>query len=266
MAMAFGIFGKRRRDGEPPGSDEELAVAAACGCWPRRCCHSARVRHRSCRGHDAALATALTHAGPQGRSRSATPPRPRASPSTRACSVRSMGTSDESSATAWSGCSTRPTSCGAREIGYLDRGDEVQLLEKYGAYWMVLCPDGRQGWVHNMTLGDVVSTRTSRRTDPSRRCPLAAETWTMGESDDDTRRPRGLPRVAPPRQLTRGRSPCAAPGRAGGRCSARTTADNRRAGAAMPAWYQIRSPLGTNPTSAARAARSDPVNRYRPAW
>ena len=26
------------------------------------------------------------------------------------------------------------------EIGYLDQGDEVQLLEKYGAYWLVLAP------------------------------------------------------------------------------------------------------------------------------
>ena len=44
----------------------------------------------------------------------------------------------------------------ALETGYLDRDDEVQLLEKYGAYWLILCPDGRQGWVHNMTLGEVI--------------------------------------------------------------------------------------------------------------
>jgi hypothetical protein len=25
-----------------------------------------------------------------------------------------------------------------------------------GTYWRVLCPDGRQGWLHKMTLGDVV--------------------------------------------------------------------------------------------------------------
>ena len=41
-------------------------------------------------------------------------------------------------------------------IGDLDEGDEVQLLQRSGAYWLVLCPDGTQGWVHRMTLGDVV--------------------------------------------------------------------------------------------------------------
>jgi hypothetical protein len=40
------------------------------------------------------------------------------------------------------------------EIGILDQGDEVQLLERHGVYWLVLCPDGRQGWVHRMTLAD----------------------------------------------------------------------------------------------------------------
>jgi SH3-like domain-containing protein len=71
------------------------------------------------------------------------------------------------------------------ETGYLDRGDEVQLLEKYGAYWRVLCPDGRQGWVHNMTLGDVIDEHVQADR-PVATMPLAAETWTMGESDDDT--------------------------------------------------------------------------------
>ena len=32
----------------------------------------------------------------------------------------------------------------------------------------------------------------------------------------------------------------------------------------VPAWYQTRSPFGTNPTRSARAARSDAVNLYRP--
>jgi hypothetical protein len=43
------------------------------------------------------------------------------------------------------------------EIGILDQGDEVQLLERRGVYWLVLCPDGRQGWVHRMTLADAVA-------------------------------------------------------------------------------------------------------------
>ena len=47
-----------------------------------------------------------------------------------------------------------PDELRAREIGILDQGDEVQLLSRHGVYWLVLLPDGRQGWVHRMTLAD----------------------------------------------------------------------------------------------------------------
>jgi len=57
------------------------------------------------------------------------------------------------------------------EIGALDEGDEVVLLEKRGTYWRVLCPDGRQGWLHKMTLGDVVI-------DPSAQ---GGDSWTSGD-------------------------------------------------------------------------------------
>jgi len=84
------------------------------------------------------------------------------------------------------------------ELGYLDRGDEVQLLEKYGAYWLVLCPDARQGWVHNMTLGDVVGEaggEFERAFGEFHREPVldpsedpaetpAADPWTTNEADD----------------------------------------------------------------------------------
>ena len=49
-----------------------------------------------------------------------------------------------------------PDEIQGREIGSLDAGDEVVLLEKGGTYWRVLCPDGKQGWLHKMTLGDTV--------------------------------------------------------------------------------------------------------------
>jgi hypothetical protein len=49
-----------------------------------------------------------------------------------------------------------PDELRSSDIGQLDQGDEVQLLERSGAYWLVLCPDGRQGWLHKMTLGDLV--------------------------------------------------------------------------------------------------------------
>ena len=68
------------------------------------------------------------------------------------------------------------------ELGFLDQGDEVQLLEKRGAYWLVLCPDGRQGWIHKMTLGDVVGDQAASA--PTATMPIAADTWTMGDDID----------------------------------------------------------------------------------
>jgi Bacterial SH3 domain len=46
-----------------------------------------------------------------------------------------------------------PDELRAAEIGTLDHGDEVQVLEKAGTYWRVLSPDGREGWLHKTTLG-----------------------------------------------------------------------------------------------------------------
>ena len=71
------------------------------------------------------------------------------------------------------------------ELGYLDRGDEVQLLERYGAYWLVLSPDGQQGWIHKMTLGDIVDADAPVPDGPVATMPIAADSWTMGEADSD---------------------------------------------------------------------------------
>jgi hypothetical protein len=72
------------------------------------------------------------------------------------------------------------------EIGYLDQGDEVQLLEKYGAYWLVVAPDGQQGWLHKMTLGEVYDTEGAAPDGPTASMPIAAESWTMAEADIDS--------------------------------------------------------------------------------
>ena len=72
------------------------------------------------------------------------------------------------------------------EIGYLDQGDEVQLLEKYGAYWLVVAPDGQQGWLHKMTLGEVYDTEGAAPEGPTASMPIAAESWTMAEADIDS--------------------------------------------------------------------------------
>ena len=184
MAMAFGLFGKRRRAGEPPGPDEQLAAAAALGVgvplpvpgfeeaedpeallprWRRPSLLQARKADPI---RDATPAARLTFdqglVGPlDGHERRLI----------RYRVVRMLDTPDELRGT---------------ETGYLDRGDEVQLLEKYGAYWLVLCPDGRQGWVHNMTLGAVIDDGAPADDRPVATMPLAAETWTMGQGDEDT--------------------------------------------------------------------------------
>ena len=72
------------------------------------------------------------------------------------------------------------------EIGYLDQGDEVQLLEKYGAYWLVLSPDGQQGWLHKMVLGEIVDADGPSGDVPVATMPTVADSWTMGESDIDS--------------------------------------------------------------------------------
>ncbi|MGA3057835.1 MAG: hypothetical protein ABSE70_07350 [Candidatus Limnocylindrales bacterium] len=54
-----------------------------------------------------------------------------------------------------------PDELRAQEIGILDQGDEVQLLRRHGVYWLVLCPDGRQGWVHRMVLADPATAQVA---------------------------------------------------------------------------------------------------------
>ena len=184
--MAFGIFGKRRRDGRAPTLDEpnaveadsgvvvalapppdgEIDIEAAEAMMPRWRRPSLLQARRADSFRDAVTAPRLTfEQGPvgalDGHERRLI----------RYSLVRMLDSPDELRGT---------------ETGYLDRGDEVQLLERYGAYWLILCPDGRQGWVHNMTLGGVIDELV--RTDPADPIlPLLPETtWTTDESDDDS--------------------------------------------------------------------------------
>ena len=55
------------------------------------------------------------------------------------------------------------------EIGRLDAGDEVELLDRSGAYWQVRTPTGHVGWVHRMTLGEVVADGADEPTPSSGR-------------------------------------------------------------------------------------------------
>jgi len=75
------------------------------------------------------------------------------------------------------------------QIGSLDEGDEVVLLERHGTYRRVLCPDGREGWVHKMVLGppSAETPPAPPRTPPmttSAAAPMpgpASGTWTAGD-------------------------------------------------------------------------------------
>jgi hypothetical protein len=179
MAFAFAIFGKKRRDEEPPAPDEVLQAQAARG------------------DQDAASGNLVVpvpvpapfdaEAGmPRWRRPSLLEAR-KADPSRYMNTAQRLAFDDPVDAI--EGRVRRliryrvvrlldaPDELRAQDIGQLDQGDEVQLMERSGAYWLVLCPDGRQGWVHRMTLGDVVGEAPS---------PSAAETWGAGEPDSDT--------------------------------------------------------------------------------
>jgi hypothetical protein len=162
MAFAFAIFGKKRRDEEPPAPDEVLQAQAARG-------------HDRVLGADALLGATVAATLPPIDAAEAGMPRWRR-PSVQAARksdpnryVESARMSFETGAvTAIEGHERRviryrvvrlldaPDELRSADIGQLDQGDEVQLLERSGAYWRVLCPDGRQGWLHKMTLGEVV--------------------------------------------------------------------------------------------------------------
>jgi len=186
-AFAFSVFGKRRRDGDPPAPDAVLAEAAASSYgaiaaaiaagpipaapgpldlelgmprWRRPSLLEARKADPV---RDATITPRLTFdhglVGPlDGRERRLI----------RYTVVRLLDSPDE---------------LRGSEIGFLDNGDEVQLLEKRGVYWLVLCPDGRQGWIHKMTLGEVVE-ELAATSSATATMPIDAETWTMGEDVD----------------------------------------------------------------------------------
>ncbi len=77
-----------------------------------------------------------------------------------------------------------PDELRGREIGALGEGDEVELLERQGAYWLVACPDGGRGWIHKMTLGHTLPGGSVADA-PSATLPMAADSWTMGDDVDE---------------------------------------------------------------------------------
>ncbi len=173
MSLAFAIFGKKRRDEEPPAPDEVLRANAARtdGRIPGI---AAALSAPVATVVRAPLVPALADAEagmPRWR-------RPSLIEARKADPARTAPTSirlsfDNGAVDAVVGRERRvirysavrlldaPDELRSADIGHVDQGDEVQLLERSGAYWLVLCPDGRQGWLHKMTLGEVVSDAPS---------------------------------------------------------------------------------------------------------
>jgi hypothetical protein len=156
MGMAFAIFGKKRRDEEQPVSDEVLQAQAR-------------------RGSGVAASSDLTRPFSSPLEGEAAMPRwrrPSLLEARKADPLRSVSTTQRLAFTGGGGSNEgfevkvvryrvvrlldAPDELRSADLGQLDQGDEVQLLERSGAYWLVLCPDGRRGWLHKMTLGDVV--------------------------------------------------------------------------------------------------------------
>ena len=163
MAAAFVLFGKKRRDDEDDEALRAAALEAESGVdaqavdeallprWRRPSLQQVR-RTDPLRAAEAAPCLSFEAAGV----------RPLENFERRQIGYRLVRLLDS------------PDELRAREIGILDQGDEVQLLFRHGVYWLVLCPDGRQGWVHRMTLAD-----------PARPAPLQDDLDPMPQYVDD---------------------------------------------------------------------------------
>ncbi|MEO5885198.1 MAG: hypothetical protein ABIQ58_06760 [Candidatus Limnocylindrales bacterium] len=188
-AMAFSVFGKRRRDGEAPAPDEVLAAAAASGMGVAAAAYmpaASNVQAAAPGPVDLELAMPRWRRPSLLEARKADP--------VRNATIAPRLTFDHGLVGALDGRERRliryslvrlldqPDELRGAEIGFLDNGDEVQLVEKHGVYWLVLCPDGSQGWIHKMTLGDAVGD--SLPSSATATMPIDADTWTMGEDVD----------------------------------------------------------------------------------
>jgi hypothetical protein len=173
MSMAFLAFGRRRRDEAPTAPDDVLAAAAARGmpgpAGSRLATSDVLVEDAESVAtavRAAAVAPAVAGPGdadlPRWRRQSLLEAR-KADP-TRSVRTSVNLTFSGQAEEAVSGLERRriryrlvtlldrPDDVRGVEIGSLDEGDEVVLLERLGTYWRVLCPDGREGWVHKMVL------------------------------------------------------------------------------------------------------------------
>jgi hypothetical protein len=193
-SMALGIFGRKRRDEEQPGSDEELADHAAqgigVGAGGAAAAAEAESEDPDLVGDD--LTPEMESLMPRWRRPSLMQAR-KADP-TRQTDDAPRLRFEDGMAGSLAGQERRfvrytvvrlldaPDELRANEIGVLGTGDEVVVLERQGVYCLVQAPNGGRGWIHKMTLGDIVGPPAAVET-PTASLPVSADTWTMGESD-----------------------------------------------------------------------------------
>jgi hypothetical protein len=159
LFAAFLLFGRRRRTGDPDDGDMAIAAATAFGGlaaapalaidpgtggtdvdlprWRRPSLLAARMSD-PIRGTDAVPAGHLAFGGPAAA----------ASMERRLVHYRIVRLLD------------RPDEVTGNTVGSVDEGDEVAVVEQSGLYRRIETPDGRTGWLHKMTLGDVVAPPT----------------------------------------------------------------------------------------------------------
>lgn len=225
MAMAFLAFGRRRRDEAPTAPDALLAAAAATGMAKSAGSHlvpaavlvadAESVANAVRAAVEAPAAAAPGDADvPRWRRQSLMEAR-KADPTRMARTSVSLTFTGQASE-AVSGLERRriryrlvalldqPDDVRGREIGSLDEGDEVVLLERLGTYWRVLCPDGREGWVHKMVLGAVESAPPAAPPKPASPSPAALPTPGFAPPPTPSAPGQPTPPVAP--------SPVAQPG------------------------------------------------------
>jgi hypothetical protein len=178
MGMAFAIFGKKRRDEAQPAPDEVLQANAARG--PGMAATAELVGNRPfiqpLEGESAM---------PRWRRPSLLEAR-KADPARAVHTGQHLAFADgaapddvrERRVIRYSVVSLldAPDELRSSEIGQLEQGDEVQLIERSGAYWLILSPDGRRGWLHKMTLGEIVGDAPS---------PTTAQAWGATEPSSD---------------------------------------------------------------------------------
>ena len=161
LLMAFLFFGKRRNDGEPPEPDEVLQAAAARGTG--QAATSSLIPNQQVAGDVPPDEVGM----PRWRRPSLLQAR-KTDPNRESATVHAPMTF-AGGGTAVAGYERRviryhvvrlldaPDELRGEEIGVLARDDEVQVIERTGTYCRVLCPDGNEGWIHKMTLGDTVA-------------------------------------------------------------------------------------------------------------